>query len=72
AKTPENAAACLTTAMDEASRRERIVRVAVPGPHLGLKPLLDAGFRITYVETFMESRNFGINPQLYIGSGDLF
>lgn len=72
AKSPEDAATCLIAAVDEASQRSHIVRVAVPGPHLGLKPLLDAGFRITYVETFMESRNFMIDPRLYIGSGDFF
>ncbi len=72
AKTREDAAACLLCAVEVATRRANVVRVAVPGPHEGLRPLLVAGFRITYVETYMESKSYGVDPQLYIGSGDLF
>ncbi len=72
AKTPEDAAACLGRAAYEAASRGSIVRVAVPGPHLGLRPLLAVGFRITYVETYLESKSYGVDPRLYVGSGDLF
>jgi len=72
AKTPEDAAACLLCAAEMATRRANVVRVAVPGPHQGLRPLLEAGFRITSVETYMESKPYGLDPRLYIGSGDLF
>jgi hypothetical protein len=32
------------------------VRVALPGPHLALRPLLEAGLRIAEQDTFMASR----------------
>lgn len=38
-------------------------------PSLCLAPLLEAGFRITYLETFLADAPF-FDPASYVGSGD--
>lgn len=46
-------------------------RVIVPGPHPALGPLLEAGFRIVYVETFCSSALAPFfDPRRYQPSGD--
>jgi GNAT superfamily N-acetyltransferase len=42
-------------AVARAARRSPGVGLAMPGPHPGLRPLLDAGFRIVDVDTIMTS-----------------
>jgi GNAT superfamily N-acetyltransferase len=48
-----------------------LLRVSVPGPHPALKPLLDAGARINYVETYCATRDDLFDPRRYISSGDM-
>lgn len=56
-----------------AQARAGRLKVTVPGPHPALKPLLEAGFRITYIATLCASPSFRLNPRRYIASGeDLF
>ena len=50
-----------------------VIELAVPGPQPALKPLLDAGFAIEYVETYCASDPVLVDPTRYVGSGgDLF
>jgi GNAT superfamily N-acetyltransferase len=64
---------CVTAAVAWARARSADVELAVPGPHPALKPLLDAGFAIEYVETFCASDPALVDPMRYVGSGgDLF
>jgi GNAT superfamily N-acetyltransferase len=48
----EDAVACVLAAVRWASDNAPRVMVNLPGPHPALAPVLDTGFRITYVETF--------------------
>lgn len=49
------------------------VRIFLPGPHPALAPLLDAGLRITYVDTYCSSAATPIfDPTRYVSSFDLF
>jgi GNAT superfamily N-acetyltransferase len=68
------AAACVAAAVAWALPLGPVLDLAVPGPHPALAPLLEAGFRITYVETFCASAPDGApDPRRYLGSGgDLF
>ncbi|ACZ41524.1 GCN5-related N-acetyltransferase [Thermobaculum terrenum ATCC BAA-798] len=43
----------------------KTLSISVPGPHPALRPLLTAGFKIAYVETFLSSEVF-FDPQEYI------
>ena len=64
---------CVRAAVAFARTRAAVVRLAVPGPHPALAPLLEAGFRITYVETFVSSASTAfLDPARYAGSGDFF
>ena len=73
ARTAEDAAACLLAAVEFARQRSGRVRLSVPGPHPALAALLDAGFQITYVETFVSSAAEPfLDPTRYAGSGDFF
>jgi hypothetical protein len=68
-----DARACVIAAVAWARERRADVEVAVPGPHPALKPLLDAGFAIEYVETYCASAPALVDPMRYVGSGgDLF
>jgi ribosomal protein S18 acetylase RimI-like enzyme len=55
ARTAEDALGCVAAAVRWASPRATILRMTVPGPHPALVPLLEVGFQITYVETFVSS-----------------
>jgi GNAT superfamily N-acetyltransferase len=55
ARTAEDALGCAAAAVGWAGSRATTLRITVPGPHPALAPLLDAGFQITYVETFVSS-----------------
>jgi len=70
----DDAAACVLAAVAWARLRGPLVDVAVPGPHPALAPLLEAGGRIIYVETFCASGpEEAVDPRRYAGSGcDLF
>jgi GNAT superfamily N-acetyltransferase len=54
-----------------------LLRISVPGPHPALRPLLEAGARINYVETYCSSditltTKISLpDPRRYISSGDL-
>ncbi len=48
-----------------------LLRMSVPGPHPALAPLLEAGARINYVETYCASRDDLFDPRRYISSGDM-
>lgn len=69
-----DAAGCLTAVVRYAAPWSEVVRLDVPGPHPGLKLLLDGGFHIVYTDTFVASdRTPIVDPTRYIGSGgDLF
>jgi hypothetical protein len=70
ARTPQHAALCAAAAVRWAVERAPVIRVDVPGPHPALAPLLEAGFRITYVETFVASSAEPLfDPARYLGSG---
>ncbi len=73
AETEADAQDCVLSAADWTLRQGRVVRVAVPGPHPALKPLLDAHFEITYIETFHSSASVPFfDARLYLPPGDLF
>ncbi|MDE3228921.1 MAG: hypothetical protein KGO05_03480 [Chloroflexota bacterium] len=70
AETPENARACVCATVRWAAARGGSARLAVPGPHPALAPLIAAGCRIVYVETFLASagaRHF--DPTRYLPGG---
>lgn len=46
---------CLTSALGWASEHGGSLSVLVPGPYPGLRPLLDAGFHIGDIETFLST-----------------
>lgn len=69
ARTAADAAACVLAAVAWALPHGPIVDVAVPGPHPALAPLLAAGARIIYVETFCASDPSLVDPTRYLGSG---
>ncbi|HWQ12352.1 MAG TPA: GNAT family N-acetyltransferase [Roseiflexaceae bacterium] len=61
---------CVAAAVRWAAERAAVLRLDVPGPHPALAPLLEAGFRIAYVETFVASAAvLFFDPQRYLGSG---
>lgn len=68
-----DALACVCGAVEWAQGRATVLRIPVPGPHLSLQPLLKAGFRITYVETFLSTNNAKLpDPSCYIPSTTFF
>ena len=73
-RSTDDAAACVLAAAAWAHRLGSVLEVALPGPHPALAPLLEAGFRIHYVETFCASESASaVDPARYAGSGgDLF
>ncbi len=74
AQTPAEALTCVLAAVGWAYQRAKILRIDVPGPHPCLAPLLEARFRITYVETYVSSSPLPFfDPRCSIASGsDLF
>jgi len=55
AETPEDARDCVCAAVCWAAQRSPAARLGVPGPHPALAPLIEAGCRIVYNETFLAS-----------------
>src|SRR5579859_460337 len=74
ASTPENATACVLAATDWALQQTNAVLIGVPGPHPCLATLLERGFRITDVETFLSNAETPFfDARCYTPSGgDLF
>ena len=67
---PEVVAACVLAAVNWALQQAEVVRIDVPGPHPCLATLLEQGFRIIYVDTFVSTANTPFfDVQRYIGSG---
>ncbi|MCL4517041.1 MAG: GNAT family N-acetyltransferase [Firmicutes bacterium] len=67
ASSADDALACVCSAVDWARSRATMLRISVPGPHLSLQPLLKAGFRITYLETFLATSNDKLpDPSCYL------
>lgn len=73
-RSADDAADCVIAAATWARRHGPVLDVALPGPHPALVPLLEAGYRIIYVETFCASEGEAtVDPRRYAGSGgDLF
>jgi hypothetical protein len=70
AHSPEEATACVLAAVGWAQQQTKVLRIDVPGPHPCLVPLLEARFRITYVETHLSSAVTPFfDPHRSIGSG---
>jgi hypothetical protein len=70
ASTPGDALAATLAAFAWARDRSPRVRIALPGPHPAVGPLLEAGCRIAYVETFMSSSHEPLfDPELYCPIG---
>jgi hypothetical protein len=66
----EDAVACIVAAIAWARPRAAVLRINVPGPHPSLAPLLNAGFHITYVETFVSNAAEPFfDPMRYLTSG---
>lgn len=72
--TPEDAADCILATVNWARQRSEVIRIEVPGPHPCLTPLLERGFHIRYVDTFVSTAHIPFfDAQCYIPSGgDLF
>ncbi|HEX9038373.1 MAG TPA: GNAT family N-acetyltransferase [Ktedonobacterales bacterium] len=67
---PNDAAACVSALVRDAARSAPALRVAIPGPHAALPALLNAGFTITYIETFLASEGGQpFDAERYLGSG---
>jgi ribosomal protein S18 acetylase RimI-like enzyme len=70
ARTPEDAASCVGAVIRYAAERAPTIRLAVPGSHPILAPLVEAGFLIVYLETFLASEGAQpFDPALYLPSG---
>jgi GNAT superfamily N-acetyltransferase len=74
----EDAASCVLAACAWAvADGAPLLRISVPGPHPALVPLLEAGARINYIETYCSSEitlttKISLpDPRRYISSGDL-
>ena len=70
----EDASACILAAVHWALQRAEVLTIEVPGPHPCLALLLEGGFRISYVDTFVSSSDAPwFDARCYIPSGgDLF
>ena len=73
-KAQEDATACVMAAVNWALQRTEELSIDVPGPHPCLALLLEKGFRITYVDTFVSTAALSFfDARCYIPSGgDLF
>lgn len=64
-----DALACVCAAVSWAAQRAPTLFIGVPAAHPGLAPLLEAGFQITYVETFASTADEPFaDPRCYIPS----
>lgn len=70
----EDATACVLAAVKRALQQTDVIRIAVPGPHPCLAILLEKGFLITCVDTFVSAAKTPFfDAERYIPSGeDLF
>lgn len=62
ATTAEDGAACVAAAVAWARPRADIIQTAMPGPHAGLGPLVEAGFKIIDLDTFFSTDERSFNP----------
>ncbi len=70
---PAHAAACVVAVTRWAASRAPYVKMAIPGPHPALVPLLASGLRIVYTQLYGSSAAGIVDPERYVGSGgDLF
>jgi len=70
AQMPDDALACALAAVRWGRERASLLRLAVPGPHPALRPLLDAGFRIADFDTFASTANASFfDPRCYLSTG---
>ncbi len=68
-RTAGDALACICAAVGWAAQRAPILRLGVPAAHPGLPVLLEAGFHITYVETFVSTAEDAFaDPRRYLPS----
>ena len=68
-----DATACVLAAVQWAAQQAEVLRIDVPGPHPCLALLLESGFQIIYVETFLSTANTPFfDAQCYISSGSNF
>jgi GNAT superfamily N-acetyltransferase len=68
--TSKLAADCVLAAVDWALHHTDMIHIDVPGPHPCLAPLLERGFRIVYVETFVsQAASPFFDARRYIASG---
>jgi hypothetical protein len=66
----EEATACVMAAAGWAVERAQVIRIGVPGSHPCLAPLLERGFRLTYVDTFVSTASTPFfEARRYIPSG---
>jgi ribosomal protein S18 acetylase RimI-like enzyme len=68
---PEHATDCVLAAVGWALQHAAtVIRIDVPGPHPCLAPLLERGFHIVYVETFVSNTTLPFfDARRYIASG---
>lgn len=70
AEEPADARECVCAAVRWAVAQGGAARLAVPGPHPALAPLIAAGCRIVYTETFLASASARFfDPTRYLPSG---
>lgn len=70
---PAHAAACVVAVTRWAASSAPYVKMAIPGPHPALVPLLASGLRIVYTQLYGSSAAGIVDPERYVGSGgDLF
>lgn len=71
---PDVAANCVLAAINWALQQAEVIYIEVPGPHPCLATLLERGFHISYVDTFVSTSIVPFfDAQCYIPSGgDLF
>lgn len=68
--TQEDATACVVAAVSWSLQRAEMLHIDVPGPHPCLATLLEQGFRISYVDTFVSSADTPFfDARYYIASG---
>ncbi len=74
ARTPEDARDCVLATLRWAAPHGESLVVALPGPHPALKAVLDARFRLVYVETYCQAYEAPplFDPQCYAASVDAF
>ena len=65
-------AACVIAATGWALERAPVTRLLIPGPHPALRPLLNAGGMIEYVETFLCSAPPWVDATRYLPSDGAF